>query len=48
MLYLGKQITSPDEILQPVAVEKIYKALLNSEGTVAVLLQRLQAIPPTS
>lgn len=44
MLLLGKQITVPTDKLNPVEVEKIYKAILNQEGEVAIFQKKLQAI----
>ncbi len=44
MILLGKNITSPSDNLQPFEVEKVYKAILNSTGEVAVLQNRLQTL----
>ncbi|MBN9350058.1 MAG: hypothetical protein J0H55_05170 [Chitinophagaceae bacterium] len=44
MLLIGKHITTPGDPLQPASVEKIYQALINTEGDVAILQRRLQAI----
>lgn len=44
MLYLGKQVTSARDPLQPVAIQKVYKALINPNGKVAEQLNRLQHI----
>lgn len=44
MLYLGKHITSSRDPLQPVPLQKIYKALKNPNGKVAGQLNRLQHI----
>lgn len=44
MLLLGKNITTPGDLLQPVEVEKVHKAICNSQGQVATLQRRLQEI----
>ncbi|MBS1736770.1 MAG: hypothetical protein JSS98_09255 [Bacteroidetes bacterium] len=44
MIWIGKQITSPGDTLQPVATDKIFKAICNPNGDVATLQKRLQAI----
>ncbi|MCO5236643.1 MAG: CRISPR-associated primase-polymerase type B [Chitinophagaceae bacterium] len=44
MLWLGKHITRAGDVLEPVEVEKIHRALQNPYGEVAVLQKRLQAI----
>lgn len=44
MLYLGKNITSPKEILQEVKVEAVYRATINEKGEVATKINRLQAV----
>lgn len=44
MLWIGKQITSAGDVLHPVEVEKVHKAIINPHGEVATLQKRLQAI----
>lgn len=44
MVLIGKQITSPGNPLQPVALDKLYKAIINPNSEVATLQKRLQAI----
>lgn len=44
MLLIGKHITTPGELLQPVEVEKVFKAIRNEKGEVAILQKRLKAI----
>ena len=44
MLLIGKNITQNNDLLTPVTVDKVYKALLNEQGEVALLQQRLQII----
>lgn len=43
-MLLGKHITKPGEVLQEVAIERVYKATLNPDGQTAVLVNRLRAI----
>lgn len=43
-MLIGKNITSPGEILLPVEIEKVHRALLNPGSETAVLVNRLQAI----
>lgn len=44
MLLIGKQITTPGDLLQTVAVENVFKAIISPNSTVATLQKRLQAI----
>jgi len=44
MLFIGKQITTPNDPLQPAPVEKVFRAIQNPNGEVAALLNRLQQI----
>lgn len=44
MLSIGKKITIPGDKLNEVSVEKIYKAIKNLNGDVALLQQRLQYV----
>ncbi|PZX48280.1 CRISPR-associated primase-polymerase type B [Algoriphagus chordae] len=44
MIRLGKHVTQAGDQLQDVSLAKFHKALLNSEGEVAILQRRLQAI----
>lgn len=44
MLFIGKQITTPNDPLQPASVENVFRAIQNPNGEVAALLNRLQQI----
>lgn len=44
MVYIGKHITAIADPLQPAAMNKLYKAIINPDSEVAVLQTRLQAI----
>lgn len=44
MLFIGKQITTPNDPLQPASLEKVVRAIKNPNGEVAALLNRLQQI----
>ena len=44
MLLIGKQVTSGADPLQPVEVEKVYRAILNPDSEVAILQKRLREI----
>lgn len=44
MLLLGKHITTPEDPLQPVEVEKVFRAILNPKSEVAILQKRLQTV----
>jgi hypothetical protein len=44
MIRLGKNVTQAGDQLYDVAIEKIYRALINPDGEVAALQRRLQAV----
>lgn len=44
MIQIGKNITSVADPLQPVLVEKVYHAIINPNGEVAVLQNRLRSL----
>lgn len=44
MILIGKNITTPNDALQPVAVEQLCKAIKNEDGEVAKLQNRLRYI----
>lgn len=44
MVLIGKQITAAGDVLQPIEVEIVHRAILNKDGEVAKLQNRLQAI----
>jgi hypothetical protein len=44
MLLIGKNITQINDLLTPVTVEKVYKALINERGEVAMHQKRLQIL----
>ena len=44
MVLVGKHITTIGDPLQPVAIDKLFKAIINPDSEVATLQKRLQAI----
>lgn len=44
MMLIGKNITAPGDPLQPTEVEKVFQAIANDKGNVAVLVNRLRLI----
>lgn len=44
MLNIGKNLVSPNDILQSVKIESVHKATINANGEVATLIRRLQSI----
>lgn len=43
-MLIGKNITSPGDVLEPVNIEKVHRALLNTSSDTAVMIRRLQDI----